>query len=120
MAEVTKSSLITRLAGKAAVNRLARRGLLDWRLGLTLMRDGRVPMRTKGLALGLGAVLMTCLVALEVPLEGVLALAVPLLGTMVDLTADGAEELLGTLVLAAILLPWLTPRALLAEIRAEI
>lgn len=112
--------LAERLAGRAFAARLMGGRFLNLGLGVTLLRDGRVPARYKAAALGASAAVMTGLVALEVPLEGILAVVVPFLGPMVDLAADGAEETLGTLVLATLLLPRIVPREVLAEIRAEL
>lgn len=106
-------AMVRRTLGRA----LAANRFLDFGLGIALMRDRRVPMPTKALAVGLGGVLTTLLVVFEVPVEGLVALALPLLGAALDVTADGAEEVLGTLILATLLLPHLAPRELVQAVK---
>ncbi|MGA3170796.1 MAG: hypothetical protein ABSE62_07255 [Chthoniobacteraceae bacterium] len=98
---------------------LLRKSLIDVRLGFALMRDRRVPLRSKALALLIGLAL-TCIAAvLELPIEGWLSLLVPVLGAAGDMVVDGAEMIAGPLFLAAALLPCLAPRAIVDRIRVE-
>jgi len=46
---------------------------------------------------------------LEIPVEGLLSILMPILGAMGDVVVDGAELVAGPLLLAGLLLPF--PRA---------
>ncbi|MDB5100956.1 MAG: hypothetical protein JWM80_5377 [Cyanobacteria bacterium RYN_339] len=101
---------------------VARRGIaryVDVGLGMTLMRDPRVPVRSKAMAVGLSAAIMAGLIAAEIPLEAMLALLVPILGPAVDLAIDGAEEALGTLFLSTLVIQKLAPKDVVEAIRLE-
>ena len=52
-------------------------GFLDIKLGFSMLKDRRVPLRFKLLALGLGAGLIALLIGLEFPLEWLLAVVLP-------------------------------------------
>lgn len=52
-------------------------------------------------------------------LEGVLAFLVPVVGVAGDVAIDGAEAVLGPVLVATLLLPYLAPPALVRQIRAE-
>jgi len=93
--------------------------LLDVRLGFALMRDRRVPVRTKVLALLIGVVVTALVEFLEFPIEGVLSMMLPLLGVLGDVVVDGAEAIAGPLLLAGALLPLLAPRNVVSQIRSE-
>jgi hypothetical protein len=69
------------------------------------MRDKQVPLHLKFLALTLATCFTILLVAFEVPLEGVLALAMPILGVPFDLAVDGLEVVALPLLLTLALLP---------------
>lgn len=94
-------------------------GALDPKFGLKLLRDKRVPLQPKiaALALGLGAVFV--LQILELPFEAALALFLPLLGLATDIALNGAELLAGPLLVATLTLPYLAPREVVEQIRAE-
>ena len=55
-------------------------------LGLALLRDKRVPLKSKLLALGAGVVEL-----LQLPIESIVALVLPIIGAAGDLAIDGAE-----------------------------
>ncbi len=93
--------------------------MLDIRSGLHLLRDRRVPIASKLLALGLGGALMIALVAMELPLEAVWAVLLPGLGLGLDGMIDGLEAVIGPLMLGSILLQFLAPKPLVAQIRDE-
>ena len=93
-------------------------GLLDIKLGFSMLKDRRVPFRPKLLSVGLGAGLIALLIGLEFPLESLLAL-VPGVGLVLDITTDAMEAILGTAGVAAILLPHLAPKLLTMQIRNE-
>jgi len=99
--------------------RFLRRPLMDVRLGFALMRDGRVPLRTKALALLIGLAVTGLVEFFELPVEGVLSVLLPILGAAGDVVLDGAEMIAGPLLLANVLLPFLAPRDVVEQIRSE-
>ena len=64
---------------------------MNMTLGYALLRDRRVPIRTKLIALGIGAAGVGAFELLQLPVEGVVAALVPLIGAAGDLALDGAE-----------------------------
>jgi len=98
---------------------LFQRPLLDVKLGFALMCDRRVPLRSKLFAALLGFAITGIVEFLEVPVEGVLAAVVPILGIAGDFVLDGAELIAGPLLLANLLLPFIAPRATVERIRSE-
>jgi len=96
-----------------------RRPLLDVRLGFALMRDRRVPLRSKVLALLIGLGITALVEVLEIPMEGILSVLLPILGAAGDVVIGGAEIIAGPLLLAGALLPFLAPRGVVEQIRSE-
>lgn len=94
-------------------------GAIDPKFGLRLLRDARVPNKTKVLALGLGLGAVMVLEILELPLQLALTILLPFFGLAADLAIDGVELLAGPLLVASLTLPWLAPREVVEEIRAE-
>jgi hypothetical protein len=92
---------------------------MNIRLGYRLLRDHRVPIRAKLMALGIGAACIGALEVLELPLEGVLAAILPLIGITGDIVFDGAEAIVGPVIIATMVLPYLVPPPLIQQIRAE-
>jgi len=90
---------------------------MNIRLGYRLLRDHRVPIRTKLMALGIGAACIGALELLQLPL--VLAGILPLIGITGDIAFDGAEAVVGPVIIATMLLPYLVPPPLVRQIRAE-
>jgi hypothetical protein len=88
-------------------------------LGYALLRDRRVSLRAKLMALGIGAAVVGGVELLQIPLEGVLAFILPVAGIAGDIAVDGAEAILGPVLVATLVLPYLTPPALVRQIRAE-
>ena len=103
----------------SATVRLPRGHLFDIRLGFALMRDGRVPLRSKAVALLLGCVITGIVEFLELPLESILAVVLPILGAGGDFLLNGAELVAGPILLANILLPFVAPRHIVDQIHAE-
>ena len=95
------------------------KSLIDMKLGFALMRDSRVPLRSKFIAALLGLAITGIVEVLEIPVEGVLAALLPFLGAAGDMALDGAELLAGPLLLANLLLPFITPRDIVDRIVAE-
>ena len=89
-------------------------------LGYALLRDRRVPIRTKLIALGIGAAGVGAIELLQLPLEGVIAALLPLIGAAGDLALDGAEAIIGSVFIATLLMPYLAPADLVRQIRAEV
>jgi hypothetical protein len=88
-------------------------------LGYTLLRDRRVPIRTKLIALGIGAAGVGAIELLQLPVEGVVAALLPFVGAAGDLALDGAEAIIGPLLIATLILPHLAPADLVRQVRAE-
>ena len=108
-----------RVAHKTLAQNSHTGGFLDIKLGFAMLKDRRVSIRSKLTALGLGAGLIALLIGLEVPLEAILAVTVPVVGLVVDALTDSMEAVIGTLGIAAILLPHLAPKLLSQQFRNE-
>ena len=92
---------------------------MNMTLGYALLRDRRVPIRAKLIALGIGAAGVGAIELLQLPVEGVVAALLPLMGAAGDLALDGAEAVIGPVLIATLLLPHLAPADLVQQIRAE-
>lgn len=103
-----------RIASESGVGRV-----LDWKLGLRLLRDRRISPATKLTSLGLGIAALAALQVLELPIEGALALLVPMLGLAGDLALEGVELLAVPFFVATLALPFLAPHEVVEEVRAE-
>ena len=79
--------------------------LLNMQLGYALLRDRRVPIRTKLIALGIGAAAIGAIEMLQLPVEGIIAVLLPFVGAAGDLVMDSAEAVIGPVLIATILLP---------------
>lgn len=116
-------SLLRLLGARIAHKTLAQHshtgGVLDIKLGFAMLKDGRVPFRSKLLAVGIGVGLMALLIGLELPLEWFLAIVLPVIGPLAGALTDGLEAVIGTLGVAALLLPHLAPKLLTQQIRNE-
>ncbi len=99
--------------------RLLQTPILDIKLGFALMRDRRIPLRSKLFSVLLGLAVTGLVEFLELPIEGVLSALLPILGLAGDAVLDGAELVAGPLLLAHLLLPFVAPRTLVDQIRAE-
>ena len=88
-------------------------------LGFALLRDQRVPIRAKLIALGVGAAVITVMELVQIPFESIVAALLPFGGGPADLALDGAEAVVGPILVACLLLPRLTPPDLVRQIRAE-
>ena len=89
-------------------------------LGYALLRDQRVPIRAKLIALGAGAAVIAVIELLQIPFETIVAALLPFVGVPGDLALDGAEAVIGSILIACLLLPRLTPTDIVQQIRAEI
>jgi len=93
--------------------------VMNIQLGYALLRDYRVPIRPKLIALAIGAAVVGFIELLQLPLESVFALILPVVGVAGDVVFDGAEAVIGTVLVATLLLPYLAPATLVQQIRAE-
>ncbi len=110
--------LMTHLGHHFLKNSSAAR-VLDWKLGLRLLRDRRVPVSAKFLSLVLGLCSLFVLEFFELPIESALALLVPVLGLAADFAIDGIELLAVPFFVATLVLPFLAPRDVVAQLRGE-
>jgi hypothetical protein len=56
---------------------------------------------------------------LQIPLESVFAVILPVIGIARDVVLDGAKAVIGTVFVATLLLPYLAPSTIVQQIRAE-
>src|SRR5437660_4275830 len=87
------------------------RRLLDFQLGYTLLLDRRVPLTAKAVAAAIGIAVVALLEFLELPIEELIAVALPIVGIFGDVAFAGMEAILGPLFIACLLLPHLAPLA---------
>jgi hypothetical protein len=88
-------------------------------LGYALLRDRRVPVRPKCVALGVGLAVMGIIQLLQVPFESVLAFVLPGVGAAGDVAVDGVEAVVLPVLVATLLMPYLAPQNIVQELRAE-
>lgn len=115
--------ILLRLLGGQLLQRAVGNGGLqkafDWRLGLQLMRDGRVPARSKFQAVALGVLALIALEVLELPIQAALWAFLPLIGFAADAAIDGIELLAVPFLISTIALPFLAPRDVVDQIRGK-
>ena len=114
---------LLRLLGGQLLHRAVSSGGLqkafDWRLGLRLMRDGRVPMRAKFQSIALGVTALVALEVLELPIQTALWAFLPIIGFAADAAIDGIELLAVPFLISTIALPFLAPRDVVNSIRGK-
>ncbi len=114
---------LLRLLGGQLLHRAVSGGGLqkafDWRLGLRLMRDGRVSARSKFQAIALGVLALVALEVLELPVQTALFVLLPILGIAADAVVDGIELLAVPFLISTIALPFLAPRDVVDQIRGK-
>jgi len=76
-------------------------------------------IRAKLIALAIGAAVVGLVELLQIPFESVAAFILPAIGIAGDVAVDGAEALIGPVVVATLVLPYLAPATLVQQIRAE-
>ena len=109
-----------KIAQKAfTVGRGGRAPLIDIGFGFALLKDRRVPLASKLAALGLGGLIVAALLAMEAPVEALIALLLNIPGLGFDVMVDGLEMLAGPVLIGCALLPRLLPAALVTELRTE-
>jgi hypothetical protein len=92
---------------------------VNMQLGYALLRDRRVPIRTKLIALGIGAAAIGAIEVLQLPVEGIFAVLLPFVGAAGDLALDGAEAIIGPVLIATLVLPHIAPADIVRQIQAE-
>jgi hypothetical protein len=108
-----------RVAHNAVRKHTAEGGRFDLKFGFALLRDRRVPVGAKLLALGLGVAATAVINALELPLEALIAVLLPGVGLTINAILNGMEFIAGPLLASALVLPFVAPRPLVEQIRAE-
>ncbi|HYY30240.1 MAG TPA: hypothetical protein VE860_20020 [Chthoniobacterales bacterium] len=88
-------------------------------LGYALLRDRRVSLRPKLAALGMGLAAAGLMELLQIPLESLFALVLPVVGIAGDVTLDGAEAVVLPVLVATLLMPYLAPPEIVQQLRAE-
>jgi hypothetical protein len=109
--------LLERSNGAAALDNLYSN--MNAPLGYALLRDRRVPLRPKLVALGAGLAAAGIIELLQVPVESVLALFLPVVGAAGDIALDGAEAVIVPVLVATLLMPYLAPATIVEQLRAE-
>jgi hypothetical protein len=87
--------------------------------GYALLRDRRVSVRSKLIALTLGLAFTGLVELLQLPFESVFALLAPVAGAACDIVIDGAEAVIIPVLVATVLMPYLAPSAIVQQLRAE-
>jgi hypothetical protein len=108
-----------KMAKRALVGGRSRAPMIDIGLGWALMRDNRVPGRSKIQALGTGALIIAALQVLELPIELLIAALFSVPGIGFDIAWNGIELLAGPVLVASLLLLRLAPRAIVEQVRME-
>ncbi len=101
-----------------AVANGAHKNPLDVKFGIALLRDRRVPVKSKLLAFGVGLGLLALLMVFELPVEAIVTFLAPILMPL-DFALDGAELVALPLLFMALSLAYVAPRAIVDQIRAE-
>ena len=107
-------TLLIHLLRREATQRVGASKTLDWRVGVRLWGDSRVPMTAKFQAIALGLIGLTLLNVLQIPLDALLIWLLPLVGLVVDFAWNGLELLVVPFVISTLALPFLAPRELSA------
>lgn len=119
------ASKLARFAGSQVARQAIQKhttpgGTLDLRFGLHLLvRDRNIPVPHKMAALGLGGVLTLLLNILEIPLESLLVVLLPVIGLGTEILWNGLELIVCPVLFAALVLPHLAPRPLVEAARAS-
>lgn len=115
-------NMMLRLFGERAlhkaINAKAGRNPLDIKFGFALLRDKRVPFKSKLLSLVAGIGLLGLLLLLQIPVEVVATTLAPILLPL-DFAIDGLELVALPILFMAVLLAYIAPRTLVDAIHAE-
>src|ERR1700683_3433959 len=88
-------------------------------LGYALLRDRRVSLRPKFMALGAGLAVMGVIQLLQITFESLLAFVFPGVGAAGDVAVDGVGAVIVPVLVASLLMPYLSPQSIVQELRAE-
>jgi len=104
---------------RTAVHGGSRPPILDFGLGISLLRDRRVPVRSKATALLLGFGALMVLNVLELPVEALIAVLLNVPGIGLDVMINGIELLAGPILFGALFVIRLAPPDIVAQLRLE-
>lgn len=93
--------------------------LFDWKLGYALLGDRRVPFRSKAAAFAISVIVVAIVGILELPVEELVAVAIPFVGIVGDVTLDAIEIVVGPILGTCLLLPHLAPARIVEQVRHE-
>ncbi|MBV8175160.1 MAG: hypothetical protein JO151_11445 [Verrucomicrobia bacterium] len=88
-------------------------------LGYALLRDHRVSLRPKLVALCIGLAVAGLIELLQIPVESVLAFVLPVVGAAGDVALDGVEAVVLPVLVATLLMPHLAPPDIVQQLRAQ-
>ena len=114
------AKMVGRTVVARAMHEGARTGGADGKRGLALLRDPRVPLRAKAVALLSGLGFLGVLNVLELPVESAVALAMPVVGWPPLLVWNGIELIVVPLAVASLLLSRAVARAERAATRTPV
>jgi hypothetical protein len=97
----------------------AMQNLLDWRFGLKLLRDNRVPVRSKMGAFVLGFIAFLALEILQLPVQTAMWALLSVAGIVLDFALDGVEFLVVSSIVGLLALQFTTPKEIVAQIRGN-
>jgi hypothetical protein len=106
-------------AEHAAKNHTGEGKAIDPKFGVKLFKDRRVPVGKKVLALFLGFTTIGLAELLDFPLEVILAPVLGLLSIPLEIASEAIEYTVGVLAISATILPHISPKMLVQQIRAE-
>jgi hypothetical protein len=95
------------------------RNLLDWRFGLKLLRDNRVPVRSKLGAFALGFIAFLALEILQLPVQTAMWALLSVAGIVLDFALDGVEFLVISSIVGLLALQFTTPKEIVEQIRGN-
>jgi hypothetical protein len=114
-------NILLRLFGERALHKAVSRGAnnpLDVKFGVALLRERRIPFKSKLLAFGMGVGVLALLLAFQVPVEAVATFLAPILLPL-DFAIDGFEIVALPILFMSLLLAYVAPRDIVQEIRDE-
>ena len=97
------AKIVQTVAGHAANGFVKKH--LSVRYGWTLMRDRQISGWTKLVALAIGIAALGAIIALELPLETIVAVLMPGVGSVLGLFVDGLELIALPVIVGCLVLP---------------
>lgn len=115
-------NIMLRLFGERAMHKAIHaksgRSPLDIKFGVALLRDRRIPIKSKLMSLSGGIGLLALLLAFEIPVEAIATFLAPILLPL-DFVIDGLEIVALPILFMTILIAHFAPRPLVDAIYAE-